>query len=73
MVARTKYAAVGCGGMGRRHLRGMATLYGSPRCNMELVACCDVKPEQDELYADEAKELLGARPKVYTDLETMVR
>jgi predicted dehydrogenase len=73
MSERVKLALVGCGGMGRRHLRGMATLYGSPRCNMELVACCDVKPEQANLYADEAKELLGTRPKVYTDLETMVR
>jgi predicted dehydrogenase len=73
MVARVKYAAVGCGGMGRRHLRGMAALYGSARANMELVACCDLKREQAELLADEAKELLGTRPRVFTDLETMVR
>ena len=73
MVARIKYAAVGCGGMGRRHLRGAAQLYKSSRCNMELVACCDLKREQAELYADEAKELLGTRPQVFTDLETMVR
>jgi hypothetical protein len=38
MPERITYAAVGCGGMGRRHLRGMAALYGSSQCNMELVA-----------------------------------
>src|SRR5215203_3085314 len=52
MAPRIKYAAVGCGGMGRRHLRGMAALYRSSRCNMELVAACDLKPEQVNLFAD---------------------
>jgi predicted dehydrogenase len=73
LAERIKYAAVGCGGMGRRHLRGAAVLHGSSFANMELVACCDLKKEQAELYADEAKELLGTRPKVFTDIESMVR
>ncbi len=72
-MARVKYAAVGCGGMGRRHLRGAATLQKSSFANMELVACCDLKREQAELYADEAKDLLGQRPKVYTDIAQMAR
>jgi predicted dehydrogenase len=59
--------------MGRRHLRGMAALYGSSQCNMELVAACDLKPEQANLLADEAEQLLGVRPRVFTDIETMVR
>jgi len=29
---RIKYAAVGCGGMGRRHLRGMAPLSRTSFC-----------------------------------------
>jgi predicted dehydrogenase len=70
---RVKYAAVGCGGMGRRHLRGMARLYGSSMCNMELVACCDLNQENANFYADEAKELLGTRPKVFASIEQMVR
>jgi predicted dehydrogenase len=73
MAPRIKIAAVGCGGMGRRHLRGMAALYGSSRCNMELVAACDLKPEQVNLYADEAEQLLGTRPRVFTDIAEMVR
>lgn len=73
MAPTIKYAAVGCGGMGRRHLRGMAALYGSSRRNLELVAACDLKREQAELLADEAKDLLGVRPHVFTDIERMVR
>src|SRR5215212_3387586 len=73
MAPKIKIAAVGCGGMGRRHLRGMAALYGSSRCNMELVAACDLKPEQSQLYADEAEQLLGTRPRVFTDIAEMAR
>lgn len=73
MSERVKYAAVGCGGMGRRHLRGMAALQRSSFSNMELVAACDLKREQAELLADEAESLLGKRPRVYTDLQEMVR
>jgi predicted dehydrogenase len=73
MAPRIAYAAVGCGGMGRRHLRGMATLYASPQCNMELVAACDLKLEQANLLADEAEQLLGTRPRVFTDIAEMAR
>ena len=58
MPDRVKYAAVGTGGMGRRHLRGMARLYQSSMCNMELVACCDLNADNANYYADEANELL---------------
>ena len=73
MPARVKYAAVGCGGMGRRHLRGMARLYQSRRCNMELVAVCDLNEANASFLADEAGELLGGRPKVYRDVAQMRR
>jgi predicted dehydrogenase len=59
--------------MGRRHLRGMAALLRSSACNMELAAVCDLKREPAELLADEARELLGTRPPVFTDLAEMVR
>ncbi len=73
MPERIKYAAVGCGGMGRRHLNGMAALYKSSRCNMELVAVCDLNQDNANWLADEAEKLLGARPKVYADVATMAR
>src|SRR4051812_41216149 len=73
MTERIKYAAVGCGGMGRRHLRGMAALQASSFANLELVAACDIKKEQAELLAGEAEQLLGQRPRVFTDVGEMVR
>jgi predicted dehydrogenase len=72
MTERIKYAAVGCGGMGRRHLRGSAALKAASFYNLELAAACDVRREQAELYADEAAELLGVRPRVFTDVAKMV-
>src|SRR5436190_2664611 len=73
MPERIKYAAVGCGGMGRRHLRGMARLLTSPLCNLELAAVCDLNQENANFLADEAHELLGERPLVYSDIAQMAR
>ena len=73
MASRIKYAAVGCGGMGRRHLRGIATLVQRRREQLELVAVCDLNHENANLLADEAEQLLGTRPRVFTDIAEMVR
>jgi predicted dehydrogenase len=72
-MTKVPIAIVGCGGMGGRHLRGVQELYGSPRCNIELVACCDIRRDNAEYLADEAESRLGKRPAVFTDMETMVR
>jgi predicted dehydrogenase len=73
MAERIKIAAVGCGGMGRRHLNGMAALYQSSACNLELVAVCDTREDNAAWLADEAEQLLGARPAVYADVGRMAR
>ncbi|MFN8522266.1 MAG: Gfo/Idh/MocA family oxidoreductase [Chloroflexota bacterium] len=73
MAERVKLALVGCGGMGRRHLRGITRLIGSSRANVDLVAVCDLNAENANFLADEARELLGRRPAVYADLEQMTR
>jgi len=54
--------------MGRRHLRGLARLAGSPRGNVELVAVCDLNQDNANFLADEAVDLIGHRPDVYADL-----
>jgi predicted dehydrogenase len=59
--------------MGRRHLRGLATLAGSSFNNLELVAVCDLNQENANFLADEAAELLGKRPAVYADIAQMAR
>jgi predicted dehydrogenase len=68
-----RLAIVGCGGMGRRHLAGLAELSHTPHMNVDLVAVCDLNAQNAEDLADEAHELLGERPRVFTDAERMVR
>ncbi len=73
MAERVKLAIVGCGGMGRRHLTGLAELSRSDFMNLDLVAVCDLNRQNAEDLADEAQGLLGARPRVFGDAAQMVR
>ena len=68
-----RLAIVGCGGMGRRHLAGLAELRRAGERSVDLVAVCDLNAQNAEDLADEAKELLGTRPAVFADLATMAR
>ena len=72
-ATKIKIALVGCGGMGTRHLYGLKELVQTPFCNVELVALCDIRPENGERASIEATKLLGFRPPVYTDIAAMVR
>ena len=64
-------AIIGAGGMGGRHLRALGALYESGMANVELVAVCDKRKENANFLADNANELLGLRPNVFTSLEEM--
>ena len=70
---KIRLALVGCGGMGTRHLYGLGTSPKPPFDNVELVAVCDIRRDNAELAAVEAEKLVGQRPAVFTDLETMHR
>jgi len=72
-MERVRLGLIGCGGMGTRHIYGLRELTQTPFCNVELAALCDVRRENAELAADEAEKLLGVRPQVFTDVETMAR
>src|SRR5579864_9028444 len=67
-----RLAIIGCGGMGRRHLAGLAELSRTPHMNLNLVAVCDPNRQNAEDLADEAHELLGERPHVFEHAERMV-
>ena len=45
MPERIPIALVGCGGMGRRHLRGLVHLASSSHSNIDLVAVCDINQD----------------------------
>lgn len=70
---KVKIAIIGCGGMGGRHLLGLKELYESGMCNVELAAACDLRQDNAERLADNAQELLGARPMVFGSMADMVR
>lgn len=72
-MIRVPIALVGCGGMGRRHLRGLAVLNRSNFGNLDLVAVCDLNPQNAADLADEAASLLGSCPAKFTDLHEMAR
>ncbi len=60
---------VGCGMMGLRHVRGMCELSRAAPGALRLAAVCDVRRAMAEKAADEAEQLLGARPGVFTRIE----
>lgn len=63
-----KLALCGCGGMGKRHIRGMKKLQAVGRLPFDLVAVCDIFPQSAQDAATLAEELLGRRPAVYSDV-----
>jgi predicted dehydrogenase len=67
-----RLAIVGCGGMGRRHLAGLAELERCVGHLVELVAVCDLNETNASELADEADGLLGYRPVVFGSIDTMV-
>jgi predicted dehydrogenase len=73
MVNAVQLAIVGCGGMGRRHVAGIAELVRAGQPAPELVAVCDLNRQNADELAAEAQTLIGVRPAVFTDAETMVR
>lgn len=73
MSERIPIGLVGCGGMGRRHLTGLAALYRSDFQNVELVAVCDLNRQNAEDLADEAAKQLGRRPEVFGDVRGMAQ
>jgi predicted dehydrogenase len=63
---------IGCGGMGRRHLRAYAAVAGASPGTFDLVAVCDPRPDAATQAADLAEELLGVRPRVFSSAEELI-
>ena len=69
---KIRWALVGCGGMGTRHLHGMKPLLDSPFANVEIAALCDIRADNAELAATEVEGFTGARPPAFSSLGEMV-
>ena len=72
MYKRHRLALAGCGGMGRRHLRGYRTLENFEPGRIEVVAVIDPELERAEFVAGEAEGFFGDRPQVYRSLEDAI-
>ncbi len=69
--SRIHLAIVGCGGMGHRHLYGLAELARAGLSPFELVGACDPVEENAASLADQAEKLLGRRPEAAGSLEAL--
>lgn len=67
-MERIPLAIVGCGGMGHRHLFGLAELHRAGLSPFDLVGACDPFTENAESLATNAEQLLGKRPTVVKTL-----
>lgn len=66
-----KLAIVGCGGMGHRHLRGLAELHRAGLSKFDLVGACDPLTANAESLADEAADHFGSRPAVVANFDEL--
>ncbi|MCB0142917.1 MAG: Gfo/Idh/MocA family oxidoreductase [Caldilineaceae bacterium] len=65
---KLRLAIVGCGGMGHRHLYGLAELHRAGLSRFELVGACDPVQDNAESLAQQASDLLGVRPTVVSNM-----
>ncbi len=70
-MERIPLAIVGCGGMGHRHLFGLAELHRAGLSRFDLVGACDPVADNANSLADEAATLLGKRPTVVANLDEL--
>ena len=71
MAEKLPLAIVGCGGMGHRHLYGLAELQAAGLSPFELVGACDPNLDNANSLADQAQECLGTRPQPVADLAAL--
>lgn len=66
-----RIAIVGCGGMGHRHLAGLAEYSRVKPGSIELTAVCDRNDANAEMLADQAHSLLGRTPTIFHDVSEL--
>ncbi len=67
-----RLALVGCGGMGLRHLYGLAELKRRGFDSVDLVAVCDIDSDHAAHVGGIANSKLGVKPNEYTDLQHLL-
>ena len=70
-MSKIPLAIVGCGGMGHRHMYGLAELHRAGLNRFELIGACDPVRDNAESLADQALEHFGRRPTVVSKIEEL--
>ena len=73
MAERVTIGMTGCGGMMGAHERGFRELWDKGIRNFEIVATCDLVKSLAEKMADQVGGWQGKRPRVYSDVETVLK
>ncbi len=68
-MSKIRLGLVGCGGMGHRHLYGLAELHRTGLCRFEPVVACDPRRENAESLAGHVEDHFGIRPAVVASLD----
>ncbi|MEZ4859949.1 MAG: Gfo/Idh/MocA family oxidoreductase [Caldilineaceae bacterium] len=71
-MSKIPLAIVGCGGMGHRHMYGLAELHRAGLSQFELIGACDPVLENAESLAEQAAEHFGTRPTVVGKMDDLV-
>ena len=72
-MKKLSVALLGCGGIAGAHVEGYRDLYGRGFRIFEMRAACDVSIEKARQKASAFDAFQGFKPKVYTDIEDMLR
>lgn len=70
-MRKIRLAIIGCGGMGHRHLYGLAELHRLGWQKFELVGACDPVQNNAESLAEQAETYFGHRPSVVGHLDDL--
>ena len=70
-MERMRLGYIGCGGMGHRHLFGLAELNRAGLCRFDPVAVCDPQEENAVSLASHIAEHFGTRPAVVSSIDEL--
>src|SRR5438309_10538153 len=73
MAEAVRLAMIGCGGMAGSHREGYQKLWEAGLRDFRIVATCDVDAARAEEMAEKVAQFQGERPKVYRDLDALLR
>lgn len=73
MPEPVKLALVGCGWISAAHVKGYNDLHSRGCRDFEVAACCDLVEEKARARAEAIAEFQAKMPRVYTDMEAMLR